>query len=58
MQDRETRFHVFIDPDGDLGIFFFQLPREQANIQLFEYLEILCNRQRLHSTINYAVPVV
>lgn len=31
--------------------------REQANIQLFEYIEIFYNRQRLHSTINYAVPV-
>lgn len=30
--------------------------REEANIQLFEYIEIFYNRQRIHSTINYAVP--
>ena len=31
--------------------------REQADIQLFEYIEIFYNRQRLHSAISYAVPV-
>ena len=34
---------------------FFQT-REAAYLQIFEFIEIFYNRQRIHSTINYAVP--
>jgi hypothetical protein len=31
--------------------------REQAKREIFEYIEIFYNRQRLHSSLNYLSPV-
>lgn len=31
--------------------------RQQARMALFDYIEVFCNRQRLHSGIDYACPV-
>ena len=31
--------------------------REQAKGSLFEYIEVFCNRTRLHSTLSYRSPV-
>ncbi|MFW5708875.1 MAG: integrase core domain-containing protein [Chloroflexota bacterium] len=31
--------------------------RQQARMALFDYIEVFYNRQRLHSGINYAIPV-
>ena len=32
--------------------------RDQARASLFDYVEVFYNRQRRHSTINYAAPLV
>ena len=31
--------------------------RKEAELSLFEYIEVFYNRQRLHSSINYMSPV-
>jgi len=41
----------------ELGLHGLRPPREQARRTVFEYIEVFCNRQRLHSSLGYQSPV-
>ena len=41
----------------ELGLHGLRPPREQIRRELFEYIEVFYNRQRLHSSLGYQAPV-
>jgi hypothetical protein len=49
---------LFNEEDTDLawGTWLRDAPRHQARTDVFEYIEVFHNRQRLHSTLGYLSP--
>ena len=42
----------------DLVMHYSYRTRDKARASVFDYVEVFCNRQRWHSTINYEAPLV
>jgi len=54
--DNAPKESFFATLKGELAHHWSRPPREQARREVFEYLEVFYNRQRLHSSLGYLSP--